>query len=126
MAFVAADPHRGLGTVVGDGHCMRHVQVVAGVTHSSTLRRGVRVLDADEADIPSGIVIGTFDENGRYANAVDGSSHVAILLNRNADRSLLVVDQWLGRPVGERIIVDRKGTGTPVNDASAFHVVEVA
>jgi hypothetical protein len=126
MAFVAADPHRGLGTVIDTGHCMRHVQVVAGVTHSSTLRRGVKVLDAPDDELPRGVVIGTFGPDGRYANAVDGSSHVCILLVRNADRSLLVVDQWQGRPVGERIIVDRQGTGTPVNDASAFYVVEVA
>jgi hypothetical protein len=123
MPFVAADPHARLGTVVGNGHCMVHVQNVAGVTHSSTLRRGERVRDA--ADVPRGTVIGTFDANGRYANATDGSSHVAILLSRQSD-GLLVVDAWQGQPVHERVIRYRGGSGSAVNDGDAFHVVEVA
>lgn len=123
MAFVAAEPHARLGDIVDNGHCMRHVQVVAGVPHSSMLRRGAKVRDAE--DVPRGTVIGTFDANGRYANATDGSSHVAILLARRAD-GLLVVDQYIGKPVGERLIRYRGGEGSAVNDGDAYHVVEVA
>lgn len=123
MAFIAADPHARLGAE--GGHCLPHVQRVAGVTHSSTLRRGARVLETD--DIPRGTVIGTFDANGRYANATDGSSHVAILLHRNdVDRSLLVVDTWIGKPVGERIIRDKGGSGPAADDSSRYYTVEVA
>lgn len=124
MPFVAVDPHARLGTVIDTGHCLRHVQVVAGVTHSSTLRRGERVLDAD--DVARGTVIGTFGADGRYTSATDSTAHMAILLHRNADDSLLVVDQFLGKPVGERVIRNRGGSGSPVNDASAYHVVEMA
>ena len=99
---------------------MRHVQVVAGVTHSSTLRRGDPVRGSNCAP---GTVIGTFDEDGRYANATDGSSHVAILL-AETEEGLLVVDQWVGQPVHERLIRFRDGEGSAVNDGSRFYVVE--
>ena len=33
MAWIADYLHARLGEVVGNGHCMRHVQIVAGVTH---------------------------------------------------------------------------------------------
>jgi hypothetical protein len=111
-----------MGTVVANGHCLRHVQVVAGVTHSSSLRRGDPVRGSSCAP---GTVIGTFDEDGRYANATDGSSHVAILL-AETDEGLLVVDQWQGQPVHERLIRFRDGEGSAVNDASRYHIVESA
>jgi hypothetical protein len=111
-----------MGTVVDNGHCMRHVQVVADVTHSSTLRRGVHVRGAG---CPPGTVIGTFDEDGTYGNHTDGRSHVAIFL-AETDEGLLVVDQWVGQPVHERLIYFRDGEGSAVNDASRYHVVESA
>lgn len=121
--WIAAEPHKHVGTVVDNGHCMRHVQVVAGVPHSSTLRRGPRVRDV--ASPARGLVIATFNSHGRYANAVDGSSHIAILLERQPS-GLLVVDQWVGRKVGERLIRWRGGQGLKVDDADAYHVVETA
>jgi len=122
VPFIADNPKQHIGTVVSNGHCLRHVQVVAGVTHSSTLRRGDPVRGSSCAP---GTVIGTFDEDGRYANATDGSSHVAILL-AETDEGLLVVDQWLGQPVHERLIHFRDGEGSAVNDASRYHIVESA
>jgi hypothetical protein len=119
VPFVASDPYARLGEVIDTGHCMRHVQVVAGVTHSSTLRRGERVRGAN---VPRGTVVGTFDAEGRYANATDGSSHVAILLEETAD-GLRVVDQWRGQPVHERLIRFKGGQGTANNDGDRFHVV---
>jgi hypothetical protein len=99
---------------------MVHVQQLHGVPHSSQLRRGERVRDMDEP--PRGLIIATFDGNGRYANAVDGSSHIAILLAKNTD-GLLVVDQWLGQPVHERTISYRNGSGSAANDADRFYSV---
>ena len=122
MPFIADDPKQHMGTVVSNGHCLRHVQVVAGVTHSSTLRRGDPVRGASCAP---GTVIGTFDEDGTYGNHTDGRSHVAILL-AETDDGLLVVDQWLGQPVHERLIHFRDGAGLAVNDASRYHIVESA
>ena len=96
MAWIAADPHQHLGEVVGNGHCLRHVQIVAGVTHSSTLRRGVKVRGND---VPRGTVIGTFDPKTlRYTNSTDGSSHCASFLEQT-NTGLLVVDTWILHPV---------------------------
>lgn len=120
MPFIADDPKQHMGTVVSNGHCMRHVQVVAGVTHSSTLRRGDPVRGSNCAP---GTVIGTFDADDRYANATDGSSHVAIFL-AETEEGLLVIDQWVGQPVHERLIRFRDGEGSAVNDGSRFYVVE--
>jgi len=122
--IVASDPHEGLGQVIDNGHCMRHCQVLHGVPHSSALRRGARVNDA--GDLPCGVIIATFNANGRYANKTDGSSHIAVLIERRADGSLLVVDQWKGQPVHERVIRDKRGAGTANNDASRFYIVETA
>jgi hypothetical protein len=120
MAFIAEDPYESMGEVVDNGHCMRHVQVVADVTHSSTLRQGQKVRGNN---ILGGTVIGTFDENGCYANAEDGSSHVAILIGEMED-GLVVVDQWVGQPVHERVIRFKGGEGPACDDADQFHVVE--
>jgi len=122
VAFIADNPKLHIGTVVSNGHCLRHVQVVAGVTHSSTLRRGDPVRGSNCAP---GTVVGTFDEDGTYGNHTDGRSHVAILL-AETDEGLLVVDQWVGQPVHERLIHYRDGEGSAVNDASRYHVVESA
>lgn len=123
MAFIADDPYERLGEVIDTGHCMRHVQEVAGVTHSSTLRQGTNVHYTD--DVPRGTVIGTFDADGTYANATDGSSHVAILVAKQDD-GLLVVDAWVGQPVHERLIRYKDGAGLPCDDGDAFHIVETA
>jgi hypothetical protein len=124
MSFIASDPLQGLGTIIDNGHCMRHVQIVAGVPHSSRLRRGLRVRDVEDVP-PRGTVIATFDAAGRYANATDGSSHIAIFLERRSD-GLRVVDQWRGRAggVGERTIPFRLGRGSPADDADAYYIAE--
>ena len=124
MPFVAANPNARLGEVVGTGHCLPFVQLVAGVPHSSRLRRGEHVLSKGD-DLARGTIIGTFNQQGLYANAVDGSSHVAILLERRPE-GLWVVDQWRGKAVGTRLIRDKKGVGPAVDDASRYHVVEAA
>lgn len=123
MPTIASDPHQHKGQVVANGHCARHVQAVTGIGHSSTWRRGEQVRTAGELE--PGTVIATFADNGRYASATDGSSHIAILLERRPE-GLLVVDQWVGRPVGERVIQFRNGDGSPVNDGDQYHVVELA
>ena len=120
--FVATDPYEAMGHVVDNGHCMRHVQVCHGVTHSSTLRRGAKV----DENTPPGAIIATFSDDGRYTNSLDGSSHIAVFLSCNPDGSINVVDQWRGQPVHERVIRDKGGEGTPNNDASCFYIVETA
>ena len=120
MPFVAANPNARLGEVVG--HCLPHVQRTAGVPHSSRMRKGEHVLSAGN-DLPKGIAIATFDPDGKYGNHVDGRSHAAVLLER-VPEGLRVIDCWVGRPVGERIIRDKRGVGPAADDASKYYVIE--
>lgn len=120
--IVANNPYEAMGTVVDNGHCMRHVQVCHGVPHSSQLRRGAAV----DANTPRGAIVATFNGAGQYTNSTDGSSHIAVFLETRTDGAIAVVDQWKGQPVHERTIRDKGGQGTANNDASRFFVVEVA
>jgi hypothetical protein len=54
-----------------------------------------------------------------------GESHAAILLAENSD-GLLVVDQWLGQPVQQRVIWFRSGRGKAANDGDRFYQIELA
>jgi hypothetical protein len=120
--IIAKNPFEALGTVVSNGHCMRHCQVCHGVPNSSMLRRGAKV----DHDTPHGAIIATFSPTGRYTNSTDGSSHIAVFLGCNSDGSIDVIDQWRGQPVHERLIRDKRGVGTANNDASRFYIVETA
>lgn len=122
MPFIAEDPYLFLGEKVDNGQCMRHVQIVANVTHSSTLRRGDWVRSATA---PYGTIIATFDPDGTYGNHTDGSSHIAILVSRD-NEGLRVVDQWSGQPVHERLIRYKNGSGPACDDGDQFYVVETA
>jgi hypothetical protein len=110
--------HVHVGRAVGSGHCVALVQRL-GAPHTSRWRRGAKVRDGD---VPELAVIATFDAAGRYANATDGQSHVAVFLEQTP-KGLRVFDQWKGRPAGERVIQFRGG-GTPADDGDAYYVVE--
>lgn len=119
--IIAPDPSACMGEVVDNGHCMRHVQVVAGVPHSSELRKGAKVRGT--ALIPVGTIIATFDATGCYANATDGSSHIAIYLGQD-EEGIEVTDQWVGQPVHERFIRFKGGQGPACDDGDQFFVVK--
>jgi hypothetical protein len=121
MPFVAAHPERYVGTVVGNGHCVAYVRAAADVPHTSSWRRGNPVRGRNHA---SGTAIATF-HGDRYANATDGSSHAAILIEVTG-AGVRCLDQWLGRPVTERTIRFKAGDGLPCDDGDAYHVVEAA
>ena len=89
---------------------------------TSQWRRGVRVRGGD---LPEGRPIATFDANGRYANATDGTSHAAILL-AEITNGLRVVDQWRGQPAHVRIIRFQGGRVLPADDGDVYHAIEVA
>lgn len=120
--FRADDPHAFVGQVVGSGHCVAFVRQAASVPPTAQWRRGIRVRGND---IPTGTAIATFDPVSlRYINDTSGASHAAILLEELA-AGLRVLDQWSGRPVGERIIAFRAGRATTrVNDGDEYHVIE--
>ena len=118
---IAEKPEQHLGAVIGDGHCVALVRHAASAPHTSTWRRGVRVLDAA---VPRGTIVATFTDEGRYANAEDGSSHACIFLEETPRGSLRVIDQWVGRVASERVILDRGGVGQAADVASRYFVVE--
>jgi hypothetical protein len=120
MAWAADDPEAYLGQLVANGQCVRYVQVCAKCPHTSKWKPGVKVRGNE---IEFGTAIATFDPDGRYGNHTDGRSHAAIYIEEN-DAGLLVIDQWVGHPVSERIIRFRGGNGKWVNDGDRFYVIE--
>jgi hypothetical protein len=108
------------GRVIGDGHCVAFVREVAGLPHTSAWRRGELVRGSA---VLEGTPIATFDRNGRYANATDGSSHAAVLIEETP-MGLMVWDQWKGHPVERRLIRFQDGKAKPANDGDKFHVIE--
>jgi hypothetical protein len=120
MTFTIKDPKSYAGQAVGNGQCVRFVQIAAKMPHTSQWRRGRRVRGTA---LPAGTVIATFDPNGRYRNHTDGRSHAACYLDQGED-GLEVIDQWRGHPVARRIIHFRGGVGGKANDGDQFFVVE--
>jgi hypothetical protein len=119
MPFFSTRHDKYSGLVVGSGHCVDFVRAASGAPHTSRWRRGAPALEGEHE---VGTVIATFDKAGRYANAVDGSSHAAILLSVDGGR-LVVVDQWQGQPVHTRTIRPKGGVGPASNDADRYFVV---
>jgi hypothetical protein len=99
------------------------VRHAAKLGHTSLWRRGERVLGGEHV---SGTVIATFTAAGLYANATDGSSHAAILLEQDEAGGLRVIDQWVGHPASARTIRDKSGSGPAADDASRYWTVETA
>jgi hypothetical protein len=113
-----------VGLVVGDGHCVAYVRAAANVPPTSEWIEGQPVWQC--AWLPAGIAIATFDDQGRYANAIDGSSHAAILVEVDECGGLSVLDQWKLHPVARRIIRSRGGKGPAADDADRYCIIEIA
>jgi hypothetical protein len=125
MPHVASDPHRHVGRVIGNGHCVAYVRDIAGLPPTASWRKG-----PSAATAAPGTAIATFDANGTYGNHTDGRSHAAILLEAT-EQGLQVIDQWVGRKVPapgvqQRLIRFRGGQGLPVDDGDAYYAIEVA
>lgn len=121
MQLLAAVPNRYVGKAVGNGHCVALVREIAPAPPTSQWRRGV---PAKGSGLAAGTLIATFDGEGRYTNASDGSSHAAVFLGETED-GLLVIDQWKGRPVQRRLIRWRGGQGAAVDDGDRFHAIDI-
>ena len=118
MAFIAKDPEKYAGQVVGNGHCVIYVQKTSGAPHTSEWKEGEKVRGAD---IPKDTAIATFID-GVYPSHAHGN-HAAIYVGQN-DEGLVVWDQWVGQPVHMRTIHFKGGEGSPSNDCDAFSVIE--
>jgi len=103
----------------GSGQCVVLVQAAdPAVGLTRTWVQGQQV-QGNAALVP-GTIIATFNSQGQYANATDGSSHAAIYLGQNA-QGIQVLDQWAGSPAAYRTI--RWSGVTSANSESTFHVV---
>jgi hypothetical protein len=122
LAHVADNPEQYLGKHHGESeHCVALCKHAAGLGATPTWRRGERVLGGN---VPSGAVVATFTADGLYANATDGSSHAAILLEQDEAGGLRVIDQWVGHPASARTIRDKSGSGPAADDASRYWTIE--
>lgn len=107
------------GQSVGSGQCVALVQAAdPAVGLTRTWAQGQQV--QGNTLLVSGTIIATFNGQGQYANAMDGSSHAAIYLGQNA-QGIQVLDQWAGSPAAYRMI--RWSSVTAANTGSAFYVV---
>jgi len=120
MSWIVEGAESESGRVVANGQCVRFLQEIGGLPHTSQWRPGEKVRGSN---CEPGTCIATFDPSGRYGNHTDGRSHAAILIAETA-QGLLVVDQWVGHPVQRRTIRYRNGVGRKVNDGDAYHVIE--
>jgi hypothetical protein len=124
MAFVAAHPTAYAGKSVGNGHCVAYVRAAANVPETAKWIEGSPVWEV-AAWLAPGTAVASFNSEGRYSNATDGSSHAAIFLEPD-EEGMWVYDQWVGHPVEKRLIRAKGGSGQAADDADAFSVIEVA
>lgn len=118
---IASNPERFAGRQVGNGSCVLFVQQVSRVGLTRNWRRGRLVLGGN---VPRHTIIATFAGTPpRYPNRRDGSSHAAVFLRHEPGGGIRVLDQWIGRPVAQRVIQDRRGRGTANNDSSRYWTV---
>ena len=119
--FVASSWSQYQGQAVGTGQCVALVQAAdpaVGLTRTWTQGGQVQ----GNSNLQPGTVIATFDSAGRYANAVDGSSHAAIYLGQNSE-GIQVLDQWAGQPAHYRTIYFNNTSGRAANQGGSFYAV---
>jgi hypothetical protein len=122
MPFIVENAASYAGQRVGNGQCVRFLQIAGGLPHTSHWRRGALVRDSGAEP---GTAIATFDADGRYGNHVDGRSHAAVLVAIE-EGGLRVWDQWVTKPVHNRLLHYRAGYGRAANDGNRFYVIEPA
>ena len=122
--FVASSFTQYLGQSVGSGQCVALVQAAdPSVGLTATWTQGASV--QGNTSLQPGTAIATFNSNGQYANATNGSSHAAIYLGQNA-QGMQVEDQWSNQPASIRTIPWNNPTGTAANTGSSFYVINHA
>ena len=121
--FVASGFTQYLGQSVGSGQCVALVQASdRSVGLTATWTQGAAV--QGNTSLQPGTAIATFNANGQYANATDGSSHAAIYLGQNA-QGIQVEDQWVGQPAHIHTIswTNLGNSTAAANNGSQYYVV---
>jgi hypothetical protein len=115
------------GQLVDNGQCVALVENVASMPNTSHWQKGTQV--QGDTNLTPGTVIATFDDNGRYENHTNGTSHAAIYVGQTSE-GILVVDQWKGShgrpdyPPHQRLIRFKNKKGNKVNQAENYYVVQ--
>jgi hypothetical protein len=120
MSYIIEDAGQHEDKVIDTGHCVRFLQEIGNLPHTSQWKRGMK---AKSAIIPNGTCIATFSPGGEYENNIDGSSHAAVYVGQTPE-GLIVYDQWQGHPVSIRTIWFRNGKGKAVNDGDQYYVID--
>jgi hypothetical protein len=110
------------GKVVGSGQCPGIVQSHGGLPLTKYWFEGPKVKGVDV--VPKGTAIATF-VNGKYPNASHGN-HVAIYIDQDPVKGLLVFDQWTGRAAGYRWMKWGDGVSDRSNDGAAMSIILTA
>ncbi len=109
--------------VVGDGHCVKFVQVAAAAPRTAEWRPGTKV--RGNPDMVPGTAIATFEADGIYTS--QSGNHAAIYVDQD-ETGIWVYDQWRGQPVHFRLIrfTGGKGAeqGSKSNDGDLYVVIQ--
>ena len=116
--LVCTDPQRYANQKVGDGHCVSLIKKCTGAPDTIAWRAGQYVLGNT---IPVGAIIATF-KNDRYPNK---HGHHAAIYIRQDKNGIWVWDQWLGKPVHQRLIKTRYDGADPGNTAQRYRLVRI-
>lgn len=119
--IIVSNPERWAGQVIGNGHCVRFLQIAGNLPHTTRWRRGPQVRGNQ---VRPNTAIATFGGNPphKYTSHTDGSAHAAVFIEELPE-GLRVWDQWRGQPVHQRLIQFRGGKGKAVNDGDRFFVI---
>jgi hypothetical protein len=107
------------GKVCGSGQCPGIAQAFGGLPKTKEWFEGPKV--RGNPMIPYGTVLATF-VHGKYPNLPHGN-HVAIYIDQDPVKGVLVFDQWTGKPAGYRRMTFGDGVSDRSNDGAALSVV---
>lgn len=108
------------GRKIGDGTCVSLIKHCSNAPDTRYWKAGEKVLSLSPGTIPFGTVIATF-KNGKYPNMT--GYHAAIYI-RHDQNGIWVWDQWVGKPVHQRLIRIRYDQATASNSAQAYRIVK--
>jgi hypothetical protein len=120
--WVIKDFERLKDKVVGSGQCPGIVQSHGGLPFVRLWFAGPKVKGTPA--IPYGTAVATFVD-GKYPNWKHGN-HVAIYIDQDPVKGVLVFDQWTGQPAGYRWMEFGDGVTDRSNDGAALSIILTA